>query len=118
MSLLLESRPGRVFYNVEVTLRMVDQLLAELGGGPVPVPVAAGDRSVTDRVTYALMLVESLGTDGAHACSPGIALRERLRVELKTLLRSLHEQAHRLEHPREHPREHRQEHVRERPYRG
>lgn len=95
MSLLIDSRPGQVLYNVEVTLRMVDQLLAELGGDPLPFPAGSGDRTVTDRVTYALMLVESLGTEEASSYPQGNPLHERLRSELKTLLRTLHGQAHR-----------------------
>ena len=71
---------------------MVDQLLAELGGEPLPVPTSPCERSVVDRVTHALELVESLGTDDLQATEMGRRLRDKLRSELRSLLRELPEE--------------------------
>ena len=89
MSLLVETRPERVLYNAEVTLRMVDQLLAELGGGSLPIPTGPRERSTVERVTHALMLVESVGTVDPHASEMGRRLLDRLRGEQRALLRDL-----------------------------
>jgi len=89
VSLVVETRPERVLYNAEVTLRMVDQLLAELGGEPLPIPTSPRDRSVVERVSHALSLVEMLGTGGSDCRQMGIRLREMLKTELRTLLKDL-----------------------------
>lgn len=72
---------------------MVDQLLAELGGEPLPIPTSPRDRSVVERVSHALSLVEMLGTGDSECRQMGIRLREMLKTELRTLLNDLPEHA-------------------------
>ena len=94
-----ETRPERAFYNVEVTLRMVDEFLAELGGGD-RLPSDVGTRSIRERVAYALMLVESFGPGSGSPGRPDVGvLQARLRSELRALWRDLHRHGEPARHP-------------------
>lgn len=86
-----ETRPDRVLYNLGVALRLVDQLLSEVGTDLSPTPtLGEHDAGTVDRVAHALMLVERMESD---APSPRGHLSSQLRGTLKSLLVDLERSA-------------------------
>ena len=81
MTASVETRPERALYNVGVALRLVDQLLAEVGA--TYEAADANERDMADRVAHALMLAESLEAENP---SPRRHLNTQLRGTLRSLL--------------------------------
>ena len=84
MSASVETRPERALYNVGVALRLVDQLLQEVGA---QLAVESDQQEMADRVAHALMLVERLEADGTS--SPRRKVNTQLRGTLRSLLLDL-----------------------------